>query len=563
MTPASPSVPARVWAILVVAAVSLLGLSTPPAHAAGGVAAYVVNGSIARDGLLSVDATLTLEGAPAEVRQRFATTLNAGRDRQYRFQLSDVTATAGGRAVTPTVTTDGDYQVITIPTSGADEVTLSYDVRGAAFDNGDGTTTVRWRLLQGLSLPVGTFDATIQVPGNFTMIDCSAGSPAAPGACANYTGGTHETQNPMFSDGPRGAGEVVEVAARFDDAVVSANQDAHRIWTLDHAFSASPVPLGAALGLAALGALALFLLHRKVGRDASGAAAPTMLGGFHPVGQGQSEFRVDADVRPGLVGTLVDERVDPVDVTASILDLAVRGHLLIEELPRTPGFKPTQWQISGRTGGDELRPFERTLLDAVAPGGGEPRLLSQIATPVTSSVAAVQSELYDDVVEHGWFSRRPDDTRSTWARLGLGVLIAAVLVAGLLIAFTQFGLLAPVLVALAAGLLFLGQAMPARTADGASVLAGLDVLRGQLLTQPTDEMPRGREYAELSEVLPYAVVLGGVDRWLDGLVAADGDDTADARDLPWYYGPADWHLSDLPDSLRNFITSLEGELFKR
>jgi hypothetical protein len=33
--------------------------------------------------------------------------------------------------------------------------------------------------------------------------------------------------------------------------------------------------------------------------------------------------------------------------------------------------------------------------------------------------------------------------------------------------------------------------------------------------------------------------------------------------LPWYHGPADWHLCDLPDSLRNFVTTLSGSLFSR
>ena len=75
-------------------------------------------------------------------------------------------------------------------------------------------------------------------------------------------------------------------------------------------------------------------------------------------------------VRPGQVGTLVDERVDPVDVTATLLDLAVRGHLRIEELPKSSKYAEGEWTFTRRSGADELRPYERTLLDAVAPEGG-------------------------------------------------------------------------------------------------------------------------------------------------------------------------------------------------
>ncbi|MFZ2427718.1 MAG: DUF2207 domain-containing protein, partial [Propioniciclava sp.] len=107
------------------------------------------------------------------------------------------------------------------------------------------------------------------------------------------------------------------------------------------------------------------------------------------------------------------------------------------------------------------------------------------------------------------------------------------------------------------------QDAPARTLAGIKVLEGLDILRGQLLTQPTDEMPPTKAEAELSEVLPYAIVLGGLGRWLDGLAATDTDPDPDETDLSWYHGPAGWELSDLPESLRHFITTVEGRLLER
>ena len=64
-------------------------------------------------------------------------------------------------------------------------------------------------------------------------------------------------------------------------------------------------------------------------------------------------------------------------------------------------------------------------------------------------------------------------------------------------------------------------------------------------------------------MLPYAVVLGGSERWLQALVAADGDADADSTDLDWYHAPDDWHLCDLPDSLGRLITTIQGKLFAR
>ena len=88
------------------------------------------------------------------------------------------------------------------------------------------------------------------------------------------------------------------------------------------AFSAKPLPLALALGLLVLGGLALFgciagpalTLYRR-------AASSSEVGEFVPTGQGQAEFRVVDDVRPGHVGTVADERVDPIDVTATLSTL--------------------------------------------------------------------------------------------------------------------------------------------------------------------------------------------------------------------------------------------------
>jgi hypothetical protein len=105
--------------------------------------------------------------------------------------------------------------------------------------------------------------------------------------------------------------------------------------------------------------------------------------------------------------------------------------------------------------------------------------------------------------------------------------------------------------------------MPSRTAKGTSLLAGLGALRSELLSHPTTQMPPGRELEEISQLLPYAIVLGGTDRWLDAIAASDRDTTPDSADLSWYHGPDDWHLRDLPDSLRNFVTTVSGSLFSR
>lgn len=226
-------------------------------------------------------------------------------------------------------------------------------------------------------------------------------------------------------------------------------------------------------------------------------------------------------------------------------------------------FAATDWAFTRLENDEPLLEYERTLLDAIAPAEGPQVRVLGMAASVVPVIAEVQSELYDEVVTRGWFARRPDSTRNHWVRLGWAALVVAVLAGIGLIGFTRFGLAGLVLIGLALGLLLLAQAMPSRTAAGSSILAGLDALRGLLLVQPTESVDPGRAYTGLSRILPYAIVLGGKERWLQALVDADTDDDEDATDLDWYHGPKGWQLSDLPASLANFVTTVQGVLFSR
>ena len=533
------------------------------AHAEGNAATFIAEGNLAKDGTLKVKQTITLTGAvPPELSQRFETREDLVGDRQYVQQLSEITAMVKDAPVQPKIISDDRFTTVTIPTNGGSQIVMSYTVTGAVVTI-DGGTALRWRMLQGLSASVTEFSATVQIPTQFSYIKCTAGSPNSTVPCNFAAAGTDGAQVPTFRDGPRGEGEVVAIDIGFPPGGVASNQVIDYQWTLGRAFSAKPLPLALALGLLALGGVALYALHRRAGVDVSPDGEINKVGEFAPTGEGQAEFRVVDNVRPGHVGTVADERVDPIDVTATLVDLAVRGHLLITELPRGSDFARADWEIKRLQGSlEDLQPFEQQLLDGIAPAGGSVRV-SELAGRVQESIGGVQNALYDEMVNSGWYERRPDDTRNRWTQVALAALIISVVATGVLAAFTTFGLVGLALILVSLGLVFVAQEMPARTAKGTALLGGLGALRSDLLSHPTNQMPPGGELREISEVLPYAIVLGGADRWLDAIVASDVDADADSYDLSWYHGPENWHLRDLPDSMRNFVTTVSGSLFTR
>lgn len=561
-----PLTPRRIGAIIAFCLLTCGLLAGPlalTAHAEGNASTFIAEGNLSKDGILRVKQTITFTGAaPAEVSQKFETREDLVGDRQYVQQLSDITATADNAPVQAAVNADDRFTTVTVPTNGSNQVVMSYTVTGAVVTI-DGGTALRWRMLQGLSASVAEFSATVQIPTQFSYIKCTAGSPNSTVPCSFAAAGTEGTQIPTFRDGPRGEGEVVAIDIGFPPGNVASNEVIDYRWTIGRAFSAKPLPLALALGLLVLGGIALYGLHRRAGVDINPEGQISKVGEFVPTGAGQSEFRVVDDIRPGHVGTVADERVDPIDVTATLVDLAVRGHLVITELPRETEFARTDWEIKRVEGiSDGLRPFEQQLLDGVAPPAGSVRV-SELASRVQESIGGVQNALYDEMVSNGWYERRPDDTRDRWTQLSLAALIISVVLTGVLAAFTTFGLVGLALILVSLGMVFVAQEMPSRTAKGAALLGGLGALRSDLLSHPTDQMPPGDELKEISEVLPYTIVLGGVDRWLDAVAASDVDQHPDSYDLSWYHGPENWHLSDLPHSMRNFVTTVSGSLFSR
>ncbi|PKQ32254.1 MAG: hypothetical protein CVT62_04335 [Actinobacteria bacterium HGW-Actinobacteria-2] len=551
---------------VVLVAFALLMATMPTARADGGqLASYNAVASIGADGVLSVTATLTFDGAaPASVQQVFTTARRTTQSTEYRFAVTDVTAASGSTALDVKVASGPISTTVDVPTAGATgPITLSYKVTGAAVANVGGGTVVVWPLLQGLSVPVKVFDAEVRVPAQFNLLDCAAGDPAAPGSCTYYAGGTHDAPVPVFHQEDSRSGDVVVVTLGFPAGQVAVNENVRQLWTAERAFSVAPLPLGLGVGLLLIGGLALWAAQRRVGRDFAGSVEPKSVAEFKPIAAGKTEFVVADGIRPGVIGTLADERVDPVDVTAAVLDLAVRGHILISELPRETVHSATDWSFTRRQVDAPLADYERTLLNAIAPVQGDAVKLSNLPGSLHSVIGDVQSQLYDEVVANGWFARRPDATRDRWGLAAWIALIVATAAAVGLILFTTFGLAGLALVLIALGLLGISKEMPARTAEGIAVLRGLDVLRGNLATHPVENLSGPDAYTQISALVPYAVVLGGRDRWLAALASADDDDVPDSDDLDWYHGPSGWHLADLPASLNNFVTVMQGTLFSR
>lgn len=538
-------------------AFALLLMGVGPASAADAVDQLTVSARLEPDGTLLVEQRF--EGVPAgQITQRIATAAPVSELRTARYRISDLTVEApGAPAARVEETAEAVAYSFEAPEGTA---TVRYRVSGATSksETAQDITQFSWPLVQPLNVEVQTVTGDLRFVAPPPDFDCQAGDPAALHNCALWSIDREVPEAATFEDGPLKAGETLNVAGSQPRSIVAVTAQIDSRWTLDRAFSLTWATGAAAAGTLLLGGAALWLWHRRMGRDDL-AARPTVVAEFHPIGEGLNEFRLVSGVRPGQIGTVADESVDPLDITATILDLAVRGYLVIEQIDSPGG---TDWRLTP-TGkpGEDLRPYEKKLLEAAAPAEGT--LVSGIQAAVGPVLYDVQHELYRDVVTEGWFVKHPRKARTDSRMVGGVLLVIGVLTTGLLGWLTTWGLVGLAVLAVGVASLFVAGEMSRRSVAGAELLSGLNGFSAILAQQRTDCFPAGRELEQISKLLPYAVVLGGKERWIEAMVDADADDQPDPDAISWYRAPDNWHLAALPHSLDALIASIQGHLFGR
>jgi uncharacterized membrane protein len=227
---------------------------------------------------------------------------------------------------------------------------------------------------------------------------------------------------------------------------------------------------------------------------------------------------------PAEAGTLVDENAAMRDITATIVDLAVRGYLVIEEKEKSGMMGLThnkEYIFHMKIGPNDwtsLKAHERVLLGGIFSNGAETDVeLSSLQNQFYKNLPSIKDCIFAALMQHGYFQHRPDYVRNGY--VGGGVA-AGVLLFFLGTAVSQKMGMAPapffVAAILSAGIIAgFGWFMPARTADGAKALAGVLGFEDFLTHVEAGRMKQIPETPETFEkFLPYAMALGVEKKWV-------------------------------------------------
>ncbi len=297
--------------------------------------------------------------------------------------------------------------------------------------------------------------------------------------------------------------EGLTVAVAFDKGFVHEPSAAGQIAL----FFRSNWPLGVPLAAFA----AMFYLWWTRGRDPR----------LRPIA---AQYEPPDQLTPGEAGTLVDNSADMRDITASIVDLAVRGYMVIEEHQRDRMLglmhdKDYNFIVhKDRAEWSKLKAHEQALLEGLFVTGavGESVSMSSLENHFYKNLPGIKSNIFSSLVTHGYYKRRPDSVRTSY--------IAAGLVVGFLLVFggtkiaSNLGMapLTFMIAGIVTGAIICGFGwfMPAHTEQGARALEGVLGFEDFLVHVESERFNRMIKTPEMFEkFLPFAMALGVEKNW--------------------------------------------------
>jgi Predicted membrane protein (DUF2207) len=248
------------------------------------------------------------------------------------------------------------------------------------------------------------------------------------------------------------------------------------------------------------------------------------------------QYEPPKGICPAEAGTLIDDTIHPRDITSTIVDLAVRGYIKIEEKVDTflvfhhkdylfHLLKPReQW-------GPDLTPHERVMLENIFLGGAETRL-SSLKNRFYTVIPVVRQDIMLGLKNKGIYTLDPESANgySIVAGVAIAILVVAVQVMGWMNLFNSIPLLiGSVLVSALFWWLFARQ-MTAKTVAGARTriaVLGFQEFMNRVDADRIKRMPPDT----FEKFLPYAMALGVEHHWaqaFDGII----------KDPPsWYVSP--------------------------
>lgn len=579
----------RALAVLACTLLSVVAFAAPASAVPGDrVTRFKIDYTVTPDGVLQVQETIDYHFADTGrhgiyrdlvIREPYA------KDQDQLYDVSNIQVS--DKFTTSTTKTNGDRnEVLRIKIGRADKTLhtqdasyrISYEVRGALRHFADHSELYWDATGSGWDAVLSQVEIGVTVPRGVQQVRCLTGPRGSTQQCetARIEGG-----KAVYAETGVGRSDQVTIVAAIPAGAVTYDRPilVDPPGFLDrNGLSIPAVIVSALITIAAFVTRKLYAV--RGGRDLRYAGLPP--GTLPPSGEaGQTvkdtitEDQLPVAFSPPRVpvaegGLLLDAKSDETEIAATLIDLAVRGALRIDNSGKKRKAVLVDPDLA-------TTPHEQRLLKGLFPSlkvGKESRLEqrnpgdSSLALAARGTVDAIREQ----VAERGWYTRMPAPSKLghpylvAWLFTGFfGIIGLIILIVGLV----QRGLPSwsgplvaigvPAIALLSLGITLLrtrrkGQ----RTAAGRAVTDQVIGFRKYLTTAEADQLRFEEGEDIFSKYLPWAIIFGIADRWQQVCkqLVANGRLTPDPG---WYVGPSYYDSGWSPNLMTSAVTSTFSE----
>ncbi len=588
----------RVIGTLIIGIPMILLTAQPPSGAQtnSGLAGYTISSyrsdiTVRPDATIGVTEAIAVEFSSARHgifrnivwKQPFNTNDKRADRYDRRYDLYNVSVTSPDAPTAVKQGREGPFEVLRIGAAdrvitGPAHYRIGFDVKGALNPATEAVTLVWNAIPADFDVTKGAPEVHVTLPGEVLSLTCTAGQPGSNTPCDSAE--REGTNAAVFRHHSLAASEGLTITVGMPATAFTTTPQ----MLLEEKFSLTrrlgtdqPGVLVGSGGLLAVLLAAVAKLSRR-GRDAAfvggfmdasqndgGTAAAA---GYATIPVGPPEYRPPEGLTPAELSFLITESTSTQQVTATIVDLAVRGHLRIEELGEG---RHKDWRFhatpdAAARKGDALAPYETTIIAALFPSGGDQSDLSDLKDQFHTANSAAQHQIEEQAVNAHWYDRKPSYTRAMWAAAAVATILIGGVLTAVAVGATHVALLAVPLVVAGVALLGASRGMPARTSKGSALTSRALGFKRFLEVADADMLRAAEKEGSLERHLAYASVFGIAEQWtkrlaLLGAAGAVGGIGGSAM-YPWWIGAGGrgFNSDDFGRSLSDFTRSAAAVL---
>jgi hypothetical protein len=369
--------------------------------------------------------------------------------------------------------------------TGIHNYVISYQVAGALtyFSDHD---ELYWNVTgNGWEVPINHTTAEIFISGaelglNRVTSSCYTGYL---GESNKLCGSSVESDRVVFETGILSANQGLTIVVGFPKNIVAVLEPKQFVPFFETWLGKLVSFLLSLVGFIWYIGLPLYIIFRwkHFGRDPKGTVGVTSAWFDPPKLSTGKRF-----LTPGEVGTLGDETADLKDVSATIVDLARRGYLIIDERKKGDFYLIKKKNIDAK-----LLTFEQKLINGFFGSKKEIRIKDE---ELYQEVEDVKNNLYEQTVSDGLFPKNPKIIRDKYYILaGIGLFTGNIFLA--IVAF------------------IFGRVMPRKTVEGVDAFNVAKSLKNFLTSQDRQLKFQAEKQLMFERLLPYAIAFGVEKVW--------------------------------------------------